>query len=125
MDIPAGLKGQKEVMVMKENTALAHGSGTLEVFATPAMVALMEQAAQSSVQAYLSEGHTTVGGHLDIKHVKPTPVGLKVYAKSTLASAEGRKLVFNVEAFDEEGKIGFGVHTRYIVDASTFGGGKG
>ncbi len=106
--------------VTEKDTALAHGSGTLKVFATPAMVALMEKAAWKSMESRLEEGQTTVGTEISIKHIKATPMGDTVEAKAELVSAEGRKLSFKVEAFDSKGKIGFGTHTRYVVDEKPF-----
>ena len=114
------LKGNKKKTVQKEDTALEHGSGNLLVFATPAMIALMENAAQKSVSELLPGGFTTVGTGISIKHIKATPVGLNVEAVSELLEHDGRKLVFSVEAFDDNGKIGFGTHTRYIVEEKKF-----
>ncbi len=120
MEIPVGIKGNKTIAVQEKDTALAHGSGTLNVFATPAMVALMENAAQSSVQPHLPEGYTTVGTEISIKHIKATPLGQQVEAHSELIRTEGKKLSFNIEAHDEQGKIGFGTHTRYVVKIDKF-----
>jgi predicted thioesterase len=96
------------------------GSGELEVYATPAMVALMEKAAWTSVAPHLDEGQGTVGVSMNIKHLSATPLGMTVTAKSTLTAIDRRKLTFTVEAFDESGKIGEGTHERFIVDNRSF-----
>ena len=111
---------RQTLKVEESDTALEHGSGTLRVFATPAMVALMEKAAWKSVEHRLEKGQTTVGTAIDIRHIKATPMGDTVEARAELVSAEGRKLSFNLEAFDSKGKIGFGTHTRYVVDEKSF-----
>jgi predicted thioesterase len=114
------LKFTKELTVGNNDTASFYGSGSLEVYATPAMIALMENAAMSCVQKELPEGFTTVGIDVSVKHMKATPVGMKVRAEATLEKAEGKKLIFKVEAYDEKSKIGEGVHIRYIVNAQEF-----
>lgn len=115
-----GIKGKDSVEVVYENTAAAVGSGLLEVFATPAMVALMEKTACTSVQPYLEEGCGTVGTELNIKHVAATPIGMTVTCESELVEIDGRKLVFTVTAFDEKGIIGQGTHERFIVNNEKF-----
>lgn len=115
-----GIKGEIQITVKKEETAAAYGSGLVEVFATPAMIALMEKTCLQSVLKYLPEGINTVGTEVHIKHIKATPVGKKVHCFSVLQNIEGKKLVFSVEAFDEEGKIGEGTHTRYLIDVKSF-----
>ena len=106
--------------VTKENTAAAVGSGMLEVFATPAMTALMEETCMKSVQSELDEGCGTVGTGLTIHHVSATPVGMKVRCASKLVEVDGRKLVFDVQAFDEAGLIGQGTHERFIIENDKF-----
>jgi fluoroacetyl-CoA thioesterase len=118
--IAAGLKGKQEKKVTSADTASSYGSGLVEVFATPAMIALMENTAHLSVQAYLPQGHLTVGSEVNIKHVKPTAVGALVWAESELVSVEGKKLSFTIHAFDEKGEIGMGTHTRHIIDKEKF-----
>lgn len=113
--LEAGIKGCGETVVSHDNTAKFAGSGELEVFATPAMIALMEQTCQKSVAPYLEEGQGTVGTHLDISHDAATPLGMKVHVDSVLTEADGRKLVFDVKAYDECGLIGQGRHERFII----------
>ncbi len=120
MEVPLHVKGKKTKTIGNDDTALAHGSGNLNVFATPAMIALMENAAWESVSRILPEGFTTVGTEISVKHIKATPVGGNAEARSELLASDGKKLVFSLEAFDEEGKIGLGTHTRYIVEEKKF-----
>lgn len=115
-----GIKGRAEVEVTWGNTAAALGSGALEVFATPAMVALMEKAALESVQPYLDAEQGTVGTKLDIAHLAATPVGLTVRAESELMEIDRRRLVFRVAAYAGEEKIGEGTHERFIIDNDRF-----
>lgn len=115
-----GIEGEKEIIVQAEDTAARYGSGLIEVFATPAMIGLMESTAQQSVQHLLDDGLITLGTEVNIRHLKATPVGMKVNCKSKLISIEGKKLLFEVNASDETGIIGNGTHTRYIVDAEKF-----
>ena len=113
--LEAGIKGTKEIMVTNENTAKTMGSGTLDVFATPAMIALMENTAYESVASELEEGSGTVGTALNVKHVAATPVGMKVTCETERIKVDGRALTFSVKAFDEKGLIGEGEHERFIV----------
>jgi fluoroacetyl-CoA thioesterase len=115
-----GLKGHAETVVDKTNTAATIGSGNLEVFATPHMIALMECASLSSVAPELEEGMSTVGTHLDVSHDAATPLGMKVWADSELVEIDGRRLVFDVKAYDECGLIGQGKHERFIVKSEKF-----
>lgn len=115
-----GIKGREEVMVTEENTAKAMGSGTLDVFATPAMTALMEMTAWKSVAPFLEDGDGTVGTLLQITHDAPTPLGMKVFCESELLEVDGRRLVFHVAAFDEKGKIGEGRHERFVINNEKF-----
>ena len=120
MEISIGIKGKKEYVVTKELTAAAVGSGLLEVYGTPYMIALMEETCHTSVGEFLEEGQGTVGISLEIKHTAATPVGMKVWCESELVEVDGKRLVFNVKAFDEAGPIGEGVHQRFIIDNEKF-----
>lgn len=120
INIPQGVKGEQIVFVNETNTAKAYGSGLIDVFATPAMVGLMENTAHTSVQKFLPQGMVTVGIEINVKHIKATPLGMKIRCNSVLEKVEGKRLFFNVEAFDEVGKIGEANHIRYIVDAIKF-----
>ncbi len=115
-----GLSASSSVTVVAENTAAQMGSGDLAVFATPAMVALMENAAMRAVAPHLAEGETTVGAEMNTTHLKPTGMGRVVTATAILTEVEGRKLTFTVGARDEEGLLGEGVHVRFIVQRERF-----
>lgn len=115
-----GLTYTSTVVVSEVNSALTMGSGDLEVFATPAMVALMENAAMKAVAEELPEGSTTVGAMMDTTHIKPSAMGETISATATLKEVEGRKLTFSVTAGDSKGVIGEGMHVRYIVDRVKF-----
>ena len=115
-----GLSARSAATVAAGNTAAAMGSGDLAVFATPAMVALMENAAMTAVAGELPEGATTVGSEMNVTHIKPSGLGAEITATAVLAEVEGRKLTFNVGARDAEGLIGEGIHVRYIVDREKF-----
>jgi fluoroacetyl-CoA thioesterase len=119
-NIKVGLTASVEKKVFQRDTAEEHGSGALDVFATPAMVALMERAALSAVELHLPAGYTTVGTSVNITHTSATPVGMKVRAVAELIDVKDRKLIFKVEAFDEAGKIGEGYHERVIIRAEEF-----
>ncbi len=119
-ELKAGIKGYAETPVTHENTASVMGCGTLEVFATPAMVALMEKAAQESVQPYLEEGMGSVGTRLEISHLSATPIGMTVRAESELIEVDRRKLIFIVTAWAGDEKIGEGTHQRFIVNNESF-----
>ena len=115
-----GITGQGETVVTQENTAKTVGSGELDVFATPAMIALMEETAYKSVAGELDAGMGSVGTVMNVKHVSATPVGRRVTCQTELREVDGRRLVFHVEARDEAGLIGEGVHERFIVDNEKF-----
>lgn len=119
-NLSPGIKGEKSVAVTIENTALAMGSGTLRVFATPAMIALIEGCCAESVEDLLGEGITSVGTKVEIEHLAATPLGVSVLCRSKLAAVDGRRLDFEVEVFDNAGLIGKGTHTRFTVDAEKF-----
>ena len=118
--LPIGLKGQAETLVTEENTAAAMGSGLLPVFATPAMLALMEKAAADSVQPFLPEGQGTVGTRLSVSHLAATPIGLTVRAESELIAVDRRKLRFSVRAWAGNELIGEGEHERFVIDNARF-----
>lgn len=118
--LETGCRGRCEKRVTEELTAKAIGSGTLDVLATPAVAAMMEQAAWESVQPHLERGQATVGTLLALRHQRATPLGAVAYAESELLSIDGRRLVFRVAAFDEAGPIAEGEHERVIVDEARF-----
>ena len=107
-------------VVTENDTAQIVGSGTFPVFATPMMVALMENAAMKAAEQLLQEGESTVGSELNIKHLRPTAIGEEVTATAILTAQEGRKLTFSVVATDKNGTIGEGTHVRYIINIEKF-----
>ncbi len=116
----AGLSASSTTIVKAENTAASMGSGDLPVFATPAMVALMEYAAMEAVSKALPDEATTVGAEMNVLHIKPSGIGARITATAVLTEVEGRKLTFQVGARDEAGMIGEGTHIRYVVDRARF-----
>lgn len=120
MNVKVGLVGEREDLVSDQNTAMAYGSGGVAVYATPAMIGLMENASLTAVDPILPEGMATVGTELSIKHLAATPVGMKVRARAVLEEVDGKRLLFKVEAFDEKEKIGEGTHERYIINLAKF-----
>lgn len=118
--ISPGLKGEVERSVSPQDTAAEHGSGLVPVFSTPALVALMESAAVQALAGHLDSGQTTVGARIDVQHLAATPVGMTVRAEARLQEVDGRKLVFQVEAYDAVEKIGSAVHVRYVIDEARF-----
>lgn len=119
-EISLGLTGTSSEPVTRDNTAGHWGSGLVAGYATPAMVALVENAAFNATRDALPEGQTTVGVEVNLKHLAATPVGMTVRARAELTRMEGRRLWFKVEAWDDEEKIGEGTHTRMIVDLERF-----
>lgn len=115
-----GIKGFKEIIVTKELTAISMGSGDLEVYATPAMIALMEGTASESVKPEFEESQGSVGTSIAIKHLAATPVGMHVRCESELVEVDGRRLVFNITSYDEKDKIGEGTHERFIISNDKF-----
>lgn len=115
-----GIKGYQEFVVAEKDTAKVHKSGTLDVLATPALVALMEETAWKSVAEQLEQGKGTVGIKMYVDHLAPTPIGMKVWCESILEEIDGRKLVFSITAYDETGKIGEGRHDRFIIEEEKF-----
>lgn len=118
--IETGIKGHSDALVEQEDTAKVVGSGDLLVYATPCMVALMEGAACQSVAPFLAEGESTVGTRMDVRHTSATPVGMEVRAESVVTAVDGRKITFEIHAFDEAGEIGSAVHERVIIRAERF-----
>ena len=118
--ITVGLVREETMTVEGSHTARSLGSGSLPVFGTPAMTALMEQAATNLAQSLLPEGWTSVGTALSIEHVAATPVGASVRGVATVEEVAGRRLRYRVEAFDEGGLIGRGTHDRYVVETEKF-----
>jgi len=119
-ELSPGLTGELEVTVSEADTASRWGSGLAPVFSTPALVGLMESAAVQALSGRLSPGQTTVGGHIDVRHLAATPVGMKVRARVELVAVEGRKLSFKIQAWDEVELIGEAAHERFIVDEAKF-----
>lgn len=120
LNMEVGTKNTVEMLVGEEHSARKLGSGLVNVFATPAMVALMENTAQSSINSSLPEGFATVGIEINVKHIKATPIGMRVRCESVLKKVEGKKLFFTIEAFDEVAKIGEASHYRYIIETDKF-----
>lgn len=115
-----GIKGTAETVVVYENTAAAVGSGALEVFSTPSMIALMEKASRELVQPYLEEGQSTVGTRLEVSHVAASPIGAHIHAESMLVEIDRRMLTFEVKAYADGELIGEGRHQRCIIYAERF-----
>ena len=120
MEITVGMKGEVSTLVEREDTAKEVGSGSLLVYATPCMVALMEGAACEALGDVLGEDKTSVGIELNIQHLSATPVGLEVRAEAEVTAVEGKVITFAVTAFDEAGVIGQGTHKRVIVNTQRF-----
>lgn len=120
MSVIVGLKGRAEALVTEENTAQSVGSGTLPVFATPWMCALMEKAAWTAIAPALNDGESTVGTKLSIAHASATPIGLRVWTESEVTLVDGKRIEFKVSAFDEKGLIGEGTHERFIITDERF-----
>ncbi|QFJ55971.1 thioesterase family protein [Pseudobutyrivibrio xylanivorans] len=115
-----GMKGTGKTLVTLDNTAKAFTSGALDVFATPAMIALMEETCWKMIQPELEEGFGSVGTKIDVSHTAPSTVGKTVTCEATLKEIDGRKLTFEVSCSDENGPVGRGVHERFIIDNEKF-----
>ena len=115
-----GIKGKQELFVTEDKTAKVVGSGGLDVYATPSMIALAEKTALESITKFLDNGQGTVGTKIDISHIAATPVGMKVTCETELIEVDRRRLVFSVNVFDEVEKIAEGTHERFIVDNEKF-----
>ena len=120
MELTVGMKAEVTSLVEPEDTAESVGSGSLKVFATPCMVAMMEGAACEAIEEVLAEGQTSVGTALHIEHTSATPVGMEVRAEAEVTAVEGKKITFRVSAYDEKGEIGRGTHQRVIVGEQKF-----
>ncbi|MBE6985477.1 MAG: dihydrolipoamide acyltransferase [Ruminococcaceae bacterium] len=120
MSIEIGIKGSSSALVEKEDTAQIVGSGDLLVYATPCMVALMEGAACESIAPFLAEGESSVGTMMNVVHTSATPVGMEVRAESLVTAVDGRKVCFEIVAYDEVGEIGRATHERFIIKADRF-----
>jgi predicted thioesterase len=119
-DLAPGLNAELEQIVTDDDTAAKWGSGLVPVFSTPALVGLMEAAAVKALEGNLETGQTTVGGHIDVLHLAATPVGMSVRVRAELTGLEGRKLIFQIEAWDEVEKIGQALHERFVIDMQKF-----
>ena len=120
MAIEIGTKGYADALVEQEDTAKVVGSGDLLVYATPCMVALMEGAACESIAPFLAEGESSVGTALNLSHTAATPVGMEVRAESIVTAVDGRKVTFEITAYDEAGQIGKATHERVIIKVDRF-----
>ncbi len=120
MEIQIGMKGETTNLCEREDTALEVGSGSLLVYATPCMAALMEAAACEAIREAVPEGQTTVGTLLNIEHISATPVGLEVRAEAVVTGVAGKVITFELSAYDEAGQIGKGVHQRVLVNSQRF-----
>jgi len=119
-DLTPGLSAEIEITVNEADTAARWGSGLAPVFSTPALVGLMESAAVRALEGRLPEKQTTVGGRIDVHHLAPTPVGMRVWARAELVEVKERQLTFHISARDELEVIGQAVHQRFLVDAARF-----
>ena len=119
-ELKTGIKNRTETIVTEELCADAWGSGGLKVYATPAMIALMENTAWASVEPCMEEGRSTVGTKLDVSHVSASPVGAHITCESELTEIDGRRLVFKLSASDDAGLIGEGLHERFIINIEKF-----
>lgn len=120
INLKVGLKYKETKTVTINDTASVFGSGAAEVFATPMMIGLMEAASMNAVKEYLPQGFSTVGISVNIKHLSATAVGKKVWAEAELVEVDRKRLVFKVDAYDEDKKIGEGTHERFIIDEQKF-----
>ena len=120
MSLEVGIRGRADDIVTENNTAAAAGSGGLQVFGTPFMVALMEKAAWASIAPHLAPGDSTVGTKVNISHLSATPIGMKVWAESEVTLVDGKRIELNISAYDEKGLIGEGTHERFIVTDERF-----
>ena len=118
--VTVGIKGRLEQTVTPAMSAARVGSGLVDVFATPMMIALVERTCNESVLPYLEPGQGTVGTLVNVTHTAATPIGMQVWCESELVEVDRRRLVFKVKAFDPCGSIGEGLHERFIIDTEKF-----
>ncbi|MGI6662874.1 MAG: thioesterase family protein [Bacillota bacterium] len=118
--VEIGIQGRATVKVTQSNLASSTGSGAVDVFSTPSLVLLMEEAAMDALKPYMEPGESSVGTLVNIRHISPTPLGLTVTATATLTEIDGRRLVFHVEARDELDKVGEGTHERFLISVDRF-----
>lgn len=119
-ELTSGLSAEMELVVTESDTAAHLGSGLVPVFGTPALAGLMESAAVQALADRLPPGQTSVGGRIDLRHLAPTPVGMRVRARAELLKVEGRRLEFHIEAWDEVEQIGTAAHERFLVNEERF-----
>lgn len=119
-EIKTGYSYTQNTTVEHKDTAAVYGSGKLEVFATPAMVGLMENTAIKCLEGMLDTDSDTVGVEINVKHTKATAIGKKVFCKATISDIDGRRIRFEIEAWDETGKIGQAIHDRFIINPEKF-----
>jgi len=119
-ELELGMSGEVSRVVTDRDTAARQGSGTVEAYSTPSMVALIESASVAAIQAHLREGQTSVGIEITVKHLAPTPVGMRVRARASVLEIDGDRVKFQVEAWDDKEKIGEGLHVRAVLDAARF-----
>ena len=119
-DMLKGLRHSESLVVEHKDTAAVYGSGALEVFATPAMIALMEKTCLESVANKIGEGNTTVGIAVNIKHLKASPVGSTIRCEGEIVEVDRRRLVFSVKCYEGETLVGEGIHERFVVDSEKF-----
>jgi fluoroacetyl-CoA thioesterase len=119
-NLPIGLAAERSEAVTESLLATRLGSGSVEVYATPAMIALMESAAVAAIEALLPEGQASVGVALEVRHLAATPPGQQVRARAEVTAVDGRKVTFCVQAWDEQELIGEGTHVRFVIDVARF-----
>ena len=119
-EILKGLRHSETLVVEHKDTAAVYGSGALEVFATPAMIALMEKTCLESVADKIGEGNTTVGIAVNIKHLKASPVGSSIRCDAEIIEVDRRRLVFAVQCFEDDTLVGEGIHERFVVNSEKF-----
>ena len=120
LNIPLNLCNEEKEIVNANNVATVVGSGSVEVFATPAMIALMEKTANNTLRNHLPEGCVTVGVEINTKHIKASGLGKEIVCKSELIKVDGKKIFFNISAYEGEDLIGQASHTRVVVDKEKF-----